>query len=68
MPAWAPGAYGIRNDWRNVQEFFASDETGAALKFEKVDKQPGEYTAEAVGLSQRATSSIIEDTPRSSAT
>jgi predicted metalloprotease with PDZ domain len=39
MPAWAPGAYGIRNDWRNVQEFFASDETGAALKFEKVDKQ-----------------------------
>jgi predicted metalloprotease with PDZ domain len=39
MPAWAPGAYGIRNEWRNVQEFSAADETGAALKFEKVDKQ-----------------------------
>ncbi len=39
MPAWAPGAYGIRNEWRNVQEFSASDETGAPLKFEKVDKQ-----------------------------
>jgi predicted metalloprotease with PDZ domain len=39
MPAWAPGAYIIRNEWRNVQEFSASDETGAALRFEKVDKQ-----------------------------
>jgi predicted metalloprotease with PDZ domain len=39
MPAWSPGAYGIRNEWRNVQEFLATDETGAALKFEKVDKQ-----------------------------
>ena len=39
MPAWSPGAYGIRNEWRNVQEFSATDETGAALKFEKVDKQ-----------------------------
>ncbi|HSB12020.1 MAG TPA: PDZ domain-containing protein [Blastocatellia bacterium] len=39
MPAWAPGAYGIHNAWRNVQEFSATDETGAALKFEKTDKQ-----------------------------
>lgn len=39
MPAWSPGAYGIHNAWRNVQEFSASDETGAALKFEKTDKQ-----------------------------
>lgn len=39
MPAWAPGAYGIRNEWRNIQEFSAADETGAALRFEKVDKQ-----------------------------
>ena len=39
MPAWSPGAYGIRNEWRNVQEFSATDETGATLKFEKVDKQ-----------------------------
>ncbi|HLG17991.1 MAG TPA: PDZ domain-containing protein [Blastocatellia bacterium] len=39
MPAWSPGAYNIHNTWRNVQEFSASDETGAALKFEKVDKQ-----------------------------
>ena len=38
MPAWAPGAYGIRNEWRNVQEFAATNETGAPLKFEKVDK------------------------------
>ena len=46
MPAWAPGAYGIRNEWRNVQEFSATDETGAALKFEKVDKQTWRiYTA-----------------------
>jgi predicted metalloprotease with PDZ domain len=39
MPAWAPGAYGIHNAWRNVQEFSASDETGAPLRFEKTDKQ-----------------------------
>ncbi|MFY9609622.1 MAG: PDZ domain-containing protein [Blastocatellia bacterium] len=39
MPAWSPGAYGIHNAWRNVQEFSASDETGALLKFEKTDKQ-----------------------------
>ncbi len=39
MPAWSPGAYWIHNAWRNVQEFSASDETGAALKFEKTDKQ-----------------------------
>jgi predicted metalloprotease with PDZ domain len=46
MPAWSPGAYGIRNEWRNVQEFSATDETGAALKFEKADKQTWRiYTA-----------------------
>jgi predicted metalloprotease with PDZ domain len=46
MPAWAPGAYGIRNEWRNVQEFSATDDTGAALKFEKIDKQTWRiYTA-----------------------
>lgn len=39
MPAWSPGAYGIHNAWRNAQEFSASDETGATLKFEKIDKQ-----------------------------
>lgn len=39
MPAWSPGAYGVHNAWRNVQEFSASDETGAPLKFEKTDKQ-----------------------------
>jgi predicted metalloprotease with PDZ domain len=39
MPAWSPGGYNIHNAWRNVQEFSAADETGAALKFEKVDKQ-----------------------------
>ena len=39
MPAWSPGAYGIHNAWRNVQEFSATDDAGAALKFEKTDKQ-----------------------------
>jgi predicted metalloprotease with PDZ domain len=39
MPAWSPGAYWIHNAWRNVQEFTARDETGKALKFEKIDKQ-----------------------------
>jgi len=39
MPAWSPGSYNIHNGWRNVQEFSANDETGASLKFEKVDKQ-----------------------------
>src|SRR5262249_51415493 len=39
MPAWAPGAYMITNPWRNVQEFSAVDEKGAALRFEKIDKQ-----------------------------
>jgi predicted metalloprotease with PDZ domain len=39
MPAWSPGSYSIHNAWRNVQEFAASDETGARLRFEKIDKQ-----------------------------
>lgn len=39
MPAWSPGGYSIHNAWRNVQEFVASDETGAQLRFEKIDKQ-----------------------------
>src|SRR5436190_7112230 len=39
MPAWSPGSYGIHNAWRNVQEFSASDASGAKLKFEKIDKQ-----------------------------
>lgn len=39
MPAWSPGAYGIHNAWRNVQEFSATDETGSPLKFEKTDNQ-----------------------------
>ena len=39
MPAWSPGAYFIHNAWRNVQEFAASDDTGARLNFEKIDKQ-----------------------------
>ena len=39
MPAWSPGAYGIHNAWRNVQEFSVRDENGAQLKFEKTDKQ-----------------------------
>ena len=46
MPAWSPGAYGMRNEWRNVQEFSATDESGAPLRFEKVDKQTWRiYTA-----------------------
>src|SRR5712692_1016729 len=39
MPAWSPGSYNIHNAWRNVQEFSATDESGAPLKFEKIDKQ-----------------------------
>jgi len=39
MPAWSPGAYNIHNAWRNVQEFSATDEIGAKLRFEKIDKQ-----------------------------
>src|SRR5438093_5968523 len=38
MPAWSPGSYNIHNAWRNVQEFSATDESGAPLKFEKIDK------------------------------
>ena len=39
MPAWSPGAYGMHNAWRNVQEFSATDENAARLRFEKTDKQ-----------------------------
>lgn len=39
MPAWTPGAYGIGNYARNVQEFRALDGAGGSLKFEKLDKQ-----------------------------
>jgi predicted metalloprotease with PDZ domain len=54
MPAWSPGAYGVRNEWRNVQEFSAADDTGAALKFEKVDKQTWRvYTASSRRITAR---------------
>src|SRR4051794_20258690 len=39
FPAWSPGAYRIVDGWRQVQEFAATDGSGAALKFEKTDKQ-----------------------------
>src|SRR4051812_7392152 len=39
FPAWSPGAYRIADGWRQVQEFAATDGSGAALKFEKTDKQ-----------------------------
>ncbi|HYE73337.1 MAG TPA: hypothetical protein VEF04_08400, partial [Blastocatellia bacterium] len=38
MPTWAPGSYLQREFARNVQDFAASDSTGQALKWAKVEK------------------------------
>lgn len=38
MPVWTPGSYLIREYERNVQDFKASDPTGTALTWEKVNK------------------------------
>lgn len=52
MPVWSPGGYHIHDAWRNVQEFSATDEKGAQLKFEKIDKQTWRVYR---GSAQRAT-------------
>ncbi len=39
MPAWAPGAYTIREFARNVQDFQAATARGQSLKWEQSDKQ-----------------------------
>ena len=39
MPAWAPGAYTIRDFARNVQDFQAANTRGQTLKWEQSDKQ-----------------------------
>ena len=57
MPAWSPGAYNIHNAWRNVQEFAASDETGAALKSERSTSRPGASTGRVATESPQATNS-----------
>ena len=38
MPSWTPGSYLLREFARNVQDFTATDSTGAALAFRKLDK------------------------------
>ena len=38
MPVWTPGSYLVREFARNVQEFSARDESGGALRWEKVRK------------------------------
>src|ERR1700730_863754 len=38
MPVWTPGSYLIREFERNVQDFSATDATGRALAWEKVNK------------------------------
>ena len=45
MPAWAPGAYRIRNYARNVQDFQARTRSGRrALGWQKTDKQTWEIS------------------------
>jgi predicted metalloprotease with PDZ domain len=39
MPAWAPGAYTIRDFAKNVQDFRAANSRGQSLKWEQTDKQ-----------------------------
>jgi predicted metalloprotease with PDZ domain len=39
MPAWAPGAYTIREFARNVQEFQVANSRGQSLTWEQTDKQ-----------------------------
>ena len=38
MPVWTPGSYLIREFERHVQDFVAVDANGAALQWEKINK------------------------------
>src|SRR6185295_5539011 len=38
LPVWTPGSYLIREFERNVQDFVATDASGQALSWEKVNK------------------------------
>jgi predicted metalloprotease with PDZ domain len=38
MPVWTPGSYLVREFERHVQDFEAKDDTGKALKWEKINK------------------------------
>ncbi len=49
MPAWAPGRYAIYDFAKNVQEFSPRDAQGAALAWEKIDKQTWRVDTSKVG-------------------
>jgi len=61
MPAWAPGGYFILNSWRNVQEFTATSQSGAAIKFEKTDKQTWRLYPESSGPLQVSYNLFYQD-------
>jgi predicted metalloprotease with PDZ domain len=64
MPAWAPGAYTIREFARNVQEFHASTARGQALKWQQIDKQTWQISKQAmddVDLRYRVYSTQLTD-------
>ena len=44
MPAWAPGAYTIRDFAKNVQNFQASTQRGQVLQWQQTDKQTWRVT------------------------
>jgi len=63
MPAWSPGAYGIRNEWRNVQEFSATDETSARSSSKRLISKPGASTPQAAAAN-RAIQSLLPELQR----
>lgn len=66
LPAWAPGSYQIANYAKFVQEFSARDDKGAALKFQKVDKQTWRVfhspSAKKISISYRIFANQLSDT------
>jgi predicted metalloprotease with PDZ domain len=44
LPAWTPGSYLVREYARHVRDFSAVDESGAALGWEKIDKDSWRLT------------------------
>src|SRR5258708_1673976 len=50
MPVWTPGSYLEREFERNVQEFDARDGDGKILRFDKINKNTWEITANGIQI------------------
>jgi predicted metalloprotease with PDZ domain len=52
MPVWTPGSYLVREFARNVQDFAATDASGRALPWEKINKNSWRVKTHAAGADE----------------